>query len=188
MWTAGILKWSKYILALFPKYLDTCGRSLNMDLFGNRPADLNSIASNSYNGQIHTNSPSEHLMIAIWFWLVPRNPFLEALSNYRACLAVLFSIPDGSFKSFENYTVKLSAKETKWTSLEVRTHPTFLETMISKYDFRSVKLLGLLRNGPQIPLLKTMMNGIWNQFFLITYLHCLISLAVFLGYLAAIIL
>ena len=27
--------------------------------------------------------------------------------------------------------VQLSAKETKWTSLEVRTHPTFLETLIS---------------------------------------------------------
>ena len=42
-------------------------------------------------------------------------------------------------------TVKLSAKETKWTLLEVRTRPTFLETLISKYD----KLLGLSRNGPQ---------------------------------------
>ena len=55
---------------------------------------------------------------------------------------------DGSFKSFENGTVlyfsvfitpvQLSAKETKWTSLEVRTHPTFLETLISKYDFGPV--------------------------------------------------
>ena len=44
----------------------------------------------------------------------------------------LFSIPDGIFETFENYTVKFSAKETKWTSLEVRTHPTFLETSISK--------------------------------------------------------
>ena len=34
-------------------------------------------------------------------------------------------ILDSSFKRFENCTVKLSAKETKWTSLEVRTHPTF---------------------------------------------------------------
>ena len=38
-------------------------------------------------------------------------PFLEAPGNYRARKAVLFSIPDGSFKTFENYTVKLSAKE-----------------------------------------------------------------------------
>ena len=29
----------------------------------------------------------------------------------------MFSIPDGSFKTFESYTVKFSAKETKWTSL-----------------------------------------------------------------------
>ena len=43
----------------------------------------------------------------------------------------LFSIiPDGSFNSFENYTVSLSAKETKWTSSEVKTHPIFLETLI----------------------------------------------------------
>ena len=60
----------------------------------------------------------------------------------------MFSIPGGSFKSFENYTVKLWAKETKWTSLEVRTHPSFLETLISKYYFGPVKLPGLSRNGP----------------------------------------
>ena len=55
---------------------------------------------------------------------------------------------DGSFNSFENGTVKLSAKETKWTSLEIRTHPTLLETLISKYVFGPVKLPGLSRNGP----------------------------------------
>ena len=48
-------------------------------------------------------------------------------------------------------TVKLSANKTKWTSLEVRTHPTFLETLISKYDFGPVKLPGLLRNRPLVP-------------------------------------
>ena len=32
--------------------------------------------------------------------------------------------------------------------LEVRTRPTFLETLISKYDFGPVKLLVLSRNGP----------------------------------------
>ena len=62
----------------------------------------------------------------------------------------MLSIPDESFKRFGNYTVKLSAKETKWTSLEVRTHPTFLETLISKYDF--VKLPGPSRNGPLDPI------------------------------------
>ena len=51
----------------------------------------------------------------------PWGPFLKAPGNYQACSAVLFSIKDGSFKGFENGTVKLSAKETKWTSLEVRT-------------------------------------------------------------------
>ena len=46
-------------------------------------------------------------------------------------------------------TVKFSAKETKWTLLEVRTHPTFLEILISKYDFGPVKLPGLSRYRPQ---------------------------------------
>ena len=67
----------------------------------------------------------------------------------------MFFILDSSFKRFENCTVKLSAKETKWTSLLVRTHPTFLETLISKYDFGPVKLPGLSRNGPLGPFLQT---------------------------------
>ena len=50
---------------------------------------------------------------------------------------------------FENCTVKLLAKETKWTSSEVRTRPTFLETLISKSDSGPGKLPGLSRNGPQ---------------------------------------
>ena len=80
----------------------------------------------------------------------PWGPFLDAPGNYRARYAVLFSILGGSFKSFENGTVKLSAKETKWTSLEVRTQPRFLETLISKHDFGRVKLPGLSRNGPLV--------------------------------------
>ena len=51
----------------------------------------------------------------------------------------MFSIKDGSLKGFENGAVKLSATETKWTSLEVRTHPTFVETLISKNDSGPVK-------------------------------------------------
>ena len=62
----------------------------------------------------------------------------------------MFFILDSSFKRFENCTVKVSAKETKWTSLEVKTHPTFLENLISKYDFGPVKLPGLSRNGSQV--------------------------------------
>ena len=63
---------------------------------------------------------------------------------------VFHSIPDGNFKRFENRTVKLSAKERKWTSLEVRTHPTFLENLISKYVFGPVQLPGVSRNGPLV--------------------------------------
>ena len=62
----------------------------------------------------------------------------------------MFSIKDGNFKSFENGTVKLLAKETKWASLEVRTQHTFVETLISKYDNGPVKLPGLSRNGPLV--------------------------------------
>ena len=54
----------------------------------------------------------------------------------------------GVSKSFEYYTVKLLAKETKWTLVEFRTHPTCLEILISKSDFGPVKLPGLSRNGP----------------------------------------
>ena len=61
----------------------------------------------------------------------------------------MFTIKDGSFKSFENGSVKLLAKETKWASLEVRTQHTFLENLISKYDTGPVQLPGLSRNGPQ---------------------------------------
>ena len=52
-----------------------------------------------------------------------------------------------SVKSFENCIINVSAKETKWTSLEVRTH--LFMRLISKYDFRPVKLLVLSKNGPQ---------------------------------------
>ena len=50
----------------------------------------------------------------------------------------------------ENHPVKLLAKETKWTSSEVRTHPTFAENLISKHDFGPVKLPGLSRNGSKL--------------------------------------
>ena len=62
----------------------------------------------------------------------------------------MFSIKDGSFKSFENGTVKLLAKETKWASLEVRAQHTFLENLISKCDTGPVNLPGLSRNGPPV--------------------------------------
>ena len=73
----------------------------------------------------------------------------------------MFSILEGSFKSFENYTVELLANETKWTSLEVRTHPTFLETLIQKYDSGPVKLPGLSRNGP----LDSMLLRQWKKIY-----------------------
>ena len=73
----------------------------------------------------------------------PWGSFLEAPDNYRARYGVSFSIPDESFRRFENFTVKSSAKETNWTSFEVRTHPTLLETLISKYDIGPVELPGL---------------------------------------------
>ena len=80
--------------------------------------------------------------------LQARDPFLEAPDNYRTLYGVSFSIPDESFRRFKNFTVKLSAKETNWTSFEVRTHPTLLENLISKYDIGPFKLPGLSRNRP----------------------------------------
>ena len=92
-------------------------------------------------------------------------PFLEAPGNYRARQAVLFFILDSSFKRFENCTVKLSAKETKWTPLEIRTHPTILENLISKYDFGPVKLPGLSRNGPLMCYFENELVVFTNSFF-----------------------
>ena len=56
-----------------------------------------------------------------------RGPFHEAPGNYRGGWAVLFFILDSSFKRFENCAVKLSAKETKWTSSEVKHTLLFLK-------------------------------------------------------------
>ena len=60
----------------------------------------------------------------------------------------LFSFPF-QIRSFENYTIKLLAKETKRTSLKVRTHPTFLETSISKYDFGPLSYQGFRETDPR---------------------------------------
>ena len=49
-------------------------------------------------------------------------------------------IQDGNFKSFQNYTIKLSAKETKWTGLGVRACFSILLLLILKYGFRPVRL------------------------------------------------
>ena len=43
-----------------------------------------------------------------------------------------FPFQMGVSKLLKIIQLRFSAKETKWTSLEVRTHPTFLETSISK--------------------------------------------------------
>ena len=52
----------------------------------------------------------------------------------------------------KNGSVKLASKETKWTSLEIRSYPTFLETLILKYDFGSFKSRsGLATNRPPGP-------------------------------------
>ena len=59
--------------------------------------------------------------------------------------------------------VKLSAKEIKWTSSGVRTHPTFLETLIKKYDFGPVKLSGLWRNGPLGPVSRDFAMALWAR-------------------------
>ena len=44
--------------------------------------------------------------------------------------------------------IKLSANETKWSSLLARTHAFILYISISIFDFGPEKLPGLSRNGP----------------------------------------
>ena len=53
------------------------------------------------------------------------------------------------------------SRKTKLASLEVRTRPAFLETLISKYDFGPVKLPGLSRNGP-LPVSEISVTGMKN--------------------------
>ena len=65
----------------------------------------------------------------------------EAPGNLTGPLSCFVFHSRGSFKRFQNFTVKFSAKETKWT---------FLETLISKSDSGPVKLPGLSRNGPLV--------------------------------------
>ena len=69
-----------------------------------------------------------------------------------------FPLQIGVSKVLNRYTVKLLAKETKRTSLEVTTRPTFLETLISKSDFGPVKLPGASRNGPQATYIQVTSN------------------------------
>ena len=72
---------------------------------------------------------------------------VKAPSNYRLSCFVSHS---KSFISFENGTVKLSAKETKWISLEVSTHPTFLETLIKNMISGPLSYRVFRKTGPRI--------------------------------------
>ena len=71
----------------------------------------------------HTSSDNLHLRFCENFsFLLPLykngDPFLEAPAIITGPVKMFcFSIPDESLKKFESCTVKLSAKETKWTSL-----------------------------------------------------------------------
>lgn len=74
--------------------------------------------------------------------------FFKVFGNYWVCFKVVFFfILDESFKSFENYIVKLLVKEIKWNLLEVRIYFIFFEIFILKCDFGFVMLLGFWRNG-----------------------------------------
>ena len=105
--------------------------------------------------ELHNNTLSErHFYTKKNILQFTFNPGLE-LTGFRTtwsrgpfCCFVFQS--RGSFKKFENCTVKLLAEERKWTLSEVRTRPTFLETLISKSDSGLVKLPGLSRKGPRV--------------------------------------
>ena len=51
-------------------------------------------------------------------------------------------------RKFENHTIKLSAKETKWTGSGVRACFSILLLLILKYSVRPVKLARIPRTGP----------------------------------------
>ena len=51
-------------------------------------------------------------------------------------------------RKFENHTIKLSAKETKWTGSGVRACFSILLLLILKYSVRPVKLARISRTGP----------------------------------------
>ena len=63
------------------------------------------------------------------------------------CFPLQMGVSIGQKKLYSKQ-VKLLAKETEWALLEVRTHPTFLEILISKSDTGPVKLPGFSRNRP----------------------------------------
>ena len=55
---------------------------------------------------------------------------------------------DRGFNSFASSMIKLSVKETKWSSLLARTRALILYISIWIFDFGPEKLPGLSRNGP----------------------------------------
>ena len=56
--------------------------------------------------------------------------------------------------------IKLSVKETKWSSLLARTRALILVISISIFDFGPEKLPGLSRNGPLAPVVQKVDNDI----------------------------
>ena len=72
-----------------------------------------------------------------------RSPDFFQAGKFTAMITLHFHLlPQYKYELFHIYF-------TKWTLLEFRTQPTFLEILISKSDFGPVKLPGLSRNGPQ---------------------------------------
>ena len=74
--------------------------------------------------------------------IIDWGPFLEGRQ------AVVVYIQDRGFSSFASNMIKLSVKETKWSSLLARTRDRILYILIWKFDFGTEKLPGLSRNGP----------------------------------------
>ena len=88
----------------------------------------------SYVPPVRYTRPLDHLVggaVASWSvrWTLDLAVrVLKAPGNYRTRSAVLLSIPDGSFKKVLKIIQQSYQLKKQWTSLEVRTHPTFLKT------------------------------------------------------------
>ena len=84
----------------------------------------------------------------VYLSLRPWGLFLESPDNQRARKVVFVYMQDRSFKNFACNMIKLSVKETKWSSLLTRTRALIFCFSVWKFDFGPEKLPELSRSGP----------------------------------------
>ena len=115
-----------------------------------------------------------------WFYLYhgnfqPRARFLKLpiITGPLGCF-VFHSTETGVSTGLKIVPVKLSAKETKWNSLDVRTHSTFLETLISKQAwFRARQVTGSFeKRAPAPPYIEYWyLTWLFSNFIVLQYFY-----------------